>query len=113
MNAAPFPDREAVADKLATFGEADQSFLRLLMENPVQDENLLEGLQLWLNRAAEARVLNALKLDRAGEWLGSNAPTRLQIRMMETAKSSQHPAYGAFRQGLQRSGGLEKAYPKA
>lgn len=113
MNAAPFPDREAVADKLTSFGEADRSFLLLLMENPVQDENLLEGLQHWLNRASEARLLNTLKLDRAGEWLGSNAPARLQMRLMEAAKSSQHPAYGAFREGLRRSKGLEKAYPKA
>lgn len=113
MTAAPFPDREAVADKLTSFSEADRSFVLLLMENPVQDENLLEGIQLWLNRASGARILNTLKLDKAGEWLGSNAPARLQIRLMEAAKSSQHPAYAAFREGLQRSGGLESAYPKA
>ena len=113
MTAAPFPDRDAVADKLSAFGEAEQAFMRLLMENPIQDENLLEGLALWLNRAAAARFLNSLKLDRTGEWLGNNAPARLQIRLMELAKSSQHPAYEAFRQGLVRSRGLEKAYPKA
>jgi len=32
---------------------------------------------------------------------------------MEAAKSSQHPAYMAFRTGLSRSGGLENAYPPA
>ena len=36
-----------------------------------------------------------------------------QIRLMEAAKSSQHPAYAAFRSGLSRSGGLERAYPPA
>jgi hypothetical protein len=30
---------------------------------------------------------------------------------MEAARSSQHPAYQAFRTGLDRSGGLEKLYP--
>lgn len=113
MTAAPFPDRDAVADKLSAFGEAEQAFVRLLMENPIQDDNLLDGLTLWLNRATEAKFLNALKLDRAGEWLGNNAPTRLQIRLMELARSSQHPAYEAFREGLARSRGLERAYPKA
>ena len=113
MTAAPFPDRDAVADKFAAFGEADQSFLKLLMENPIQDENLLEGLTLWLNRATEARFLNSRLLTIAGEWLGNNAPARLQIRLMELAKSSQHAAYVAYREGLTRSGGLERAYPKA
>ena len=112
MTAAPFPDRDAVAVRLAAFGEVDQSFLKLLMENPVQDENLLEGLALWLNRSAEARFLNSLKISRTGEWIGSNAPARLQIRLSEAARSSQHPAFHAFREGLDRSGGLEKAFPK-
>jgi hypothetical protein len=113
MTAAPFPDREAVADKLAAFREADQSFLKLLMENPIQDENLLEGLTLWLNQSAEGRFLNSRILGIAGEWLGNNAPARLQIRLMELAKSSQHAAYQAYREGLVRSKGLERAYPKA
>lgn len=113
MNAAPFPDRDTVADKLTALGETDQSYLLLLMENPVQDDNLLEGLTLWLNRAAEARILNSLKLDRAGEWLGNKAPARLQMRLMELAKSSQHAAYAAFREGLMRSKGLERAFPRA
>ncbi|WPE20548.1 hypothetical protein [Shinella zoogloeoides] len=115
MNAdlAAFPDRETVADKLGTLGEADQAYLALLMENPQQDENLLEGLDLYLNRAATARFLNSLKLEKLGEWLGEAAPARLQIRLMEAARSSQHAAYGAFRTGLTRSGGLERAYPKA
>src|SRR5690606_16277270 len=115
MNAdlAAFPDRETVADKLGTLGEADRAYLALLMENPQQDENLLEGLDLYLNRAAAARFLNSLKLEKLGEWLGEAAPARLQIRLMEAARSSQHAAYGAFRAGLTRSGGLDRAYPKA
>ena len=113
MTVAPFPDRDAVADKLASFVEADQSFLKLLMETPAQDENLLEGLRVWLDRSAEARFLNSLKLERVGEWIGSNAPPRLQIRLTEVGKSSQHPAFHAFRDGLEKSGGLEKAFPKA
>jgi hypothetical protein len=110
---AAFPDRETVADKLAVLGESEQAYLCLLMENPQQDENLLEGLDVHLNRAAGARFLNSLKLERLGEWLGGSAPARLQMRLTETARSSQHAAYAAFRTGLIRSGGLEKAYPKA
>ena len=113
MTAAPFPDRDTVADKLAAFAEADQSFLKLLMENPIQDENLLNGLTLWLNRATQARFLNSRLLSIAGEWLGNTAPNRLQMRLMELAKSSQHAAYTAFREGLTRSKGLERAFPKA
>lgn len=112
-DAAAFPNREAVADKLAALAEADQAYLRLLMETPQQDENLLEGLDFCLNRAAEARFLNTLKLEKLGEWLGNTAPARLQMRLMETARSSQHAAFAAFRAGLTRSGGLERAYPKA
>jgi hypothetical protein len=113
MTAAPFPDRDTVAAKLENLGESDQSFLTLLMENAVQDDNLLEGLMLWLNKAATAKFLNSLKLSRAGEWLGNNAPARLQVRLMETARSSQHAAFLSFRDGLARSGGLERAFPKA
>jgi hypothetical protein len=113
MTTLPFPDRDAVAAKLTAFAEADQSFLKLLMENAAQDDNLLEGLLLWLDQAADARILNSLKLAKIGEWLGSNAPARLQIRLTETARSSQHPAYRAFREGFERSGGLEKSFPKA
>ncbi len=109
----PFPDRDAVAGKLTAFTEADQSFLKLLMENAAQDENLVAGLLLWLDQAADARILNSLKLGKIGEWLGGQAPARLQIRLSEIAKSSQHPAFRAFRDGLERAGGLEKAYPKA
>lgn len=113
MIAAPFPDREAVADKFAAFGEAEQAFFRLLMENSIQDENLIEGLTLWLNKQVGARFLNSLRIDRAGEWLGNNAPARLQMRLMEVAKSSHHSAYEAFRDGLTRSKGLERAFPQA
>jgi hypothetical protein len=113
MTAAPFPDRETVADKFNGFGEADQAYLKLLMENPVQDENLLDGLGFWLHRTTESRFLNSLRLGQAGEWIGNQAPPRLQMRLMEIAKSSQHPAYLAFREGLLRSRGLEKAFPKA
>lgn len=111
--AATFPDRNSVAEKLSTLGEGDLSYVKLLMENAAQDENLIEGLHLHLSLAAKSRLLNSLKLEKLGEWLGTNAPARLQIRLMETARSSQHAAYQAFRTGLVRSGGLEKAYPKA
>ena len=115
MNTEPaaFPDRESVADRLASFGEADQAWLALLMENPQQDENLLEGIGLHIDHAAAAPFLNALKLERLGEWLGRAAPARLQVRLMEIARSSQHGAYAALRTGLSRSGGLDRAYPKA
>lgn len=106
-------DRETVAEKLASLQATDQDFVKLLFDNPAQDELTIEGLYLYLERAAEARFLNTLKLEKAGEWIGLNAPARLQIRLTETAKSSQHPAYAAFRTGLTRSGGLERAYPKA
>ncbi|MCF3640894.1 hypothetical protein LXM94_13030 [Rhizobium sp. TRM95111] len=114
MNAemAAFPDRETIAAKLSTLGESDQAFLRLLMENAQQDENFLSGLDLCLHEAAEAKFLNSLKLERLGEWLGGTAPARLQVRLMEAARSSQHAAYQAFRNGLTRSGGLEQAYPR-
>jgi len=115
MNAGPasFPDRDTVAEKLGAFAEADQSFLRLLMENPEQDERLMDGLYRHLDIASEAKFLNSLKLEAFGKWVGDAAPPRLQIRLMEASKSSQHPAYAAFRKGLTASGGLEKAYPQA
>lgn len=114
MNAGPasFPDRDTVADKLSAFGEADQAFIRLLMENLEQDERMMEGLYRCLDIASEARFLNSLKLEKLGQWLGSEAPARLQMRLMEAARSSQHPAYQAFRTGLAKSGGLERAFPK-
>ncbi|MGG7579459.1 hypothetical protein [Rhizobium sp. Nf11,1] len=107
----PFPDRDTVAEKLAALSEADKSYLPLLMENAAQDDNLLDGLRRHLDLAAKSHFLNSLKLENLGLWLGIKAPHRLQIRLMETARSSQHPAYQAFRTGLSRSGGLEKAYP--
>ncbi|MDH4442400.1 MAG: hypothetical protein QE284_18700 [Rhizobium sp.] len=106
-------DRETVAEKLSALQATDQDYVKLLLENPAQDAVLLEGLHLYLEKAAEARFLNSLKLEKVGEWIGLNAPARLQIRLNETAKSSQHPAFAAFRAGLTRSGGLERAYPKA
>lgn len=115
MNAgfAALPDRETIADKLSELGETEQDFLRLLMEHTHQDENLLEGLALHLDRAAAAHFLNSLKLERLGGWMGQQAPARLQARLMEAARSSQHAAYNAFRSGLTRSGGLANAFPKA
>lgn len=110
--AAGFPDRDSVAEKLSGLGEQDCAFLRLLMENVSQDENLLEGLHRHLDQAAQAPFLNSLKLERLGEWIGNAAPARLQIRLSEAARSSQHAAYQAFRKGLMASGGLERAYPK-
>ncbi|MFC5756952.1 hypothetical protein [Rhizobium sp. GCM10022189] len=107
----PFPDRDTVAEKLAALSQTDKSYLSLLMENPAQDDNLLDGLHRHLDLASSARLLNSLKLETLGKWIGEAAPARLQIRLMEAARSSQHPAYAAFRTGLTRSGGLEKAYP--
>lgn len=108
-----FPDRETVADKLSAMDEADLAFLRLLFENPAQDDALLAGVEFHLDRQAGARFLNALKLERCGEWMGNNAPARLQMPLTEAARSGQHPAYVAFRDGLRKSGGLERAFPKS
>ncbi|TCL73872.1 hypothetical protein [Rhizobium sp. BK251] len=113
MTAAPFPDRDTVAEKLSSLGDQDKAFLLLIMENPAQDDSLVEGLHRHLDGAAATRILNTLKLERLGEWLGTGAPPRLQIRLMEAARSSQHPAYTAFKAGLIRSGGLERAFPKS
>ncbi len=107
------PDRDAVAVKLAALAEPDRSYLELLMQNPVQDDHLLEGLNHHLDLSAGGRFLNSLKLEKLGEWLGHSAPARLQIRLMEIARSGQHAAYQAFRAGLTRSGGLQRAYPEA
>ncbi|MGF0538090.1 hypothetical protein ACQQ2Q_08860 [Agrobacterium sp. ES01] len=109
----PFPDRETVASKLSTFNEADESFFRLLLENPTQDEALLAGINLYLDNQSEAKFLNSLKLERCGEWMGNNAPARLQMRLAEVGRSSQHAAFVAFRDGLTKSGGFERAYPKS
>jgi hypothetical protein len=113
MTSAPFPDRDTIASKLASFGEQEKAYVVLLMENAAQDENLIDGLHRHLDDAASASFLNTLKLENLGKWIGEAAPARLQIRLMEAAKSSQHPAYAALRSGLSRSGGLEKAYPPA
>lgn len=110
---SPIGSRETVAESLAGFSSENQSWLKLLMDNPNSDDLLLDGLHLYLDQASEARFLNSLKLEKCGEWIGNNAPARLQMRLMEAAKSSQHPAYAALREGLTRSGGLERAYPKA
>ncbi|OCJ04407.1 hypothetical protein A6U87_16365 [Rhizobium sp. AC44/96] len=113
MTSAPFPDRETIAAKFTAFGEQDKAYITLLLENVAQDDNLIDGLHRYLDNAAGASFLNSLKLENLGKWIGDVAPARLQIRLMEAAKSSQHPAYGAFRTGLTRSGGLERAYPPA
>ncbi|WP_105382379.1 hypothetical protein [Neorhizobium alkalisoli] len=112
-NISPIGSRETVAESLAALLPENQSWLTLLMENPSSDDLLLDGLHFYLDQASEAKFLNSLKLQKCGEWIGSAAPARLQIRLAEAAKSSQHPAYAAFRDGLTRSGGLERAYPKA
>lgn len=113
MTSAPFPDPETIAAKLSSHSEQDQSYIMLLMENAKQDESLLDGLNRHLENASRARFLNSLKLENLGRWIGDAAPPRLQIRLMEAARSSQHPAYAAFRKGLAASGGLERAYPPA
>ncbi len=112
-NISPIGNRETVAESLAGLSPDNQSWLQLMMDNAAFDETLLEGLHLYLGQASRAKLLNSLKLGQCGEWIGHTAPARLQIRLMETAKSSQHAAYIAFREGLTRSGGLERAYPKA
>ncbi|MCX8999776.1 hypothetical protein NOF55_21975 [Rhizobiaceae bacterium BDR2-2] len=106
-------ERETISAKLSGLGEADLQWLAALLHDPVHDDAFLEGLHHYLDAAANARFLNALKLEKSGEWLGNTAPDRMQIRLMEAARSSQHPAYLSFRTGLSRSGGLERAYPKA
>lgn len=111
-SAAPFPDRDTVAEKLGILGEPEQAYLRLVMENAKQDENVTTGIELYLEAATRSRFLHTIKLEKAGEWLGHNAPARLQIRLHEIAKSSHHPAFAAFRTGLTRSGGLQRAYPE-
>jgi hypothetical protein len=111
-NISPIGSRETVAESFSHFSVENQSWLALLMDNPTSDDLLLDGLHLYLDQASEAKFLNSLKLQKCGEWIGNTAPARLQIRLMEAAKSSQHPAYAAFRDGLTRSGGLERAYPK-
>ncbi|MGV8936971.1 MAG: hypothetical protein ACOH2J_07585 [Allorhizobium sp.] len=93
--------------------ETDKSFLLLLLENPAQDAPLFDGLAAYIDRETKAPFLNSLKLQKCGEWLGNNAPARLQVRLSEVSRSSQHPACIAFRDGLVRSGGLERAFPKA
>ncbi|TQX92380.1 hypothetical protein EQW76_03740 [Rhizobium sp. rho-13.1] len=107
-----FADRDAIAARLATLADADRSVIALIMENPLQDISLIEGLHWHLDQASKAKFLNSMKLETLGEWLGNAAPARLQIRLSEVAKSSQHPSYAAFRAGLTRSGGLERAFPK-
>jgi hypothetical protein len=112
-NIIPLPDRRTVATRIASLNETDQAFLLELMDVPARDDSLIEGLLAYIDEAASARILNSLKLEKAGAWFGDHAPARLQIRLMEAARSSQHAAYLAFRTGLVRSGGLEKAWPKA
>ncbi len=104
-NPSSFPDRDTVASKIASFSDEDQSWLKLLMENALQDENLLEGLHLFLDNQAQSRFLNTLKLEKCGQWFGEASPARLQIRLHEVSKSSQHPAFAAFKAGISKSGG--------
>lgn len=106
-------DREAVSTRLTAFGEAEAQWFQVLFTNPAMDDALLEGLHHYLDDAASARFLNSMKVGRTAEWLGTNAPGRLQVRLLEAARSSQHPAYISFREGLRRSGGLERAYPRS
>ena len=110
---APIGNRDTIAEGLNSLSDEKQTWLKLMMDNPAGDDLLLDGLHLFLDQASEARFLNTLKLQKCGEWLGNNAPGRLQMRVMEAAKSSQHAAHHAFRDGLIKAGGLERAYPKA
>ena len=104
---------DAVSTRLTGFSDADKQWLTATLEHPGNDDAVLDGLHLYLDNATNARFLNTLKLEKTGEWLGNNAPGRLQIRLTEAARSSQHAAFQSFRQGLVRSGGLERAYPKS
>lgn len=113
MISAPFPDPETIAAKLSSLADQDQSYVKLLLENPKQDDTLLDGLHRHLHNASRAPFLNSMKLEKLGKWIGDVAPPRLQIRLMEASKSSQSSAYVAFRNGLTASGGLERAYPPA
>ncbi len=115
MNAEPaiFPTRETIATKLSDLNDTNEAMIRSVFEKSDQDDLFLEGLYAYLDQEADARFLNSLKLSKVGEWVGNEAPDRLQIRIMEAAKSSQHGAYAAFREGLTKSGGLERAYPKS
>ncbi len=115
MNANPalFPGRETIASKLANLDEANKALILGVLEKGEQDDLFLEGLYLYLDLQSKARFLNSLKLGQTGEWLGSVAPDRLQIRLIEAARSSQHSAYTAFREGLDRSGGLQRAFPQS
>lgn len=112
-NVSPIANHHTVADSLFGLSGENRSWLALLMDNPATDDTLLDGLRLYLDRQAQARFLNSLKLQKCGEWLGEAAPARLQVRLMEAARSSQHAAHAAFRDGLSRSGGPENAFPKA
>ncbi|EJL58230.1 hypothetical protein PMI09_00447 [Rhizobium sp. CF122] len=78
MTPAPFPDRDTIASKFASFGEQEKAYIVLLMENSAQDENLIDGLHRHLDNAASASFLNTLKLDHVGKWIGEAAPVRLQ-----------------------------------
>jgi hypothetical protein len=113
MTSAPFRDPETIAAKLSSLNEQDQSYIRLLLENAKQDDTLLDGLHRHLHDPSRAPFLNSLKLENLFKRIGDAAPPRLQIRIMEASKSSQTPAYAAFRKGLTASGGLDKAYPTA
>ena len=106
-------DREIVSQAFATLDETNQTALRVLMQTPEGDERLLDGLHHHLDLAAKARLLNSMKLEKLGTWLGENAPDRLQVRLMENARASQHPAYQAFRTGLVRTRALERAFQTA
>ncbi len=50
MTTLPFPTARRLPPSSPAFTEADQSFVKLLMDNAAQDENLIEGLMLWLTR---------------------------------------------------------------
>ena len=111
--ASALPNRETVAEKLAGLADADKAMLTALMTDVKHDECLFAGIELYLDRAAHGRFLHTIKLENAGLWLGQAMPDRLQIRLNEIAKSSHHPAFAAFRAGVSRSGGLERAYPRS
>ena len=105
--------RDTIAEKLTALTEADRAELLRLMDFAEGDDLLIDGVQRYLDLATAAKFLNSMKLEERGSWIGSHAPARLQMRLTEAARSSQHPAYLAFRAGLQKSGGLARAFPNA
>ncbi|WP_337266669.1 hypothetical protein [Oryzifoliimicrobium ureilyticus] len=110
---APHDSIDVIAAQLSLGTDEDHASLQATMNDAKLDDALIEGLYRYLDQAAAAPFINVMKLDKLGLWIGQKAPGRLQIRLMEVAKSSLHPSFAAFRGGLSKSGGLQRAFPTA